>query len=168
MALLEQEITLDELPESGGYDLLPAGWYTASITETDVKDTKDGRGKYIKVRYDITGPTHQGRVVFGNLNIQNPSSEAERIGRQQFGDLLRAIGITRIRDTDELLGGHVQIKVGIKEDKTGQYEPQNDIRGFKPLEGGATMLKQEPKAAAAAAPAQAAVKSSNAPWLKNK
>lgn len=168
MALLEQEITLEELPESGGYDLLPAGWYNATITKSELKSTKNSDGQYIKLRCDVSGPTHQGRVVFGNLNIQNRSADAERIGRQQFGDLLRAIGITRIRDTDELLGGHVQIKVGVKEDKTGQYEPQNDIRGFKPLEGGATMLKQEPKAAVAAAPAQAAAKSSNAPWLKNK
>lgn len=163
MALLEQEITLDELPESGGYDLLPAGWYTASITETDVKDTKDGRGKYIKVRYDITGPTHQGRVVFGNLNIQNPSSEAERIGRQQFGDLLRSLGMDRIQDTDQLVGGALQVKVGVRKDKTGQYEDQNDIRGFKALEGG-TILQQTPKAAKpATAPA---VKAATPPWKK--
>ena len=164
MALLEQEITLDELPESGGYDLLPAGWYTASITETDVKDTKDGRGKYIKVRYDITGPTHQGRVVFGNLNIQNPSSEAERIGRQQFGDLLRSLGMDRIQDTDQLVGGNVQVKVGIRKDKTGQYEDQNDIRGFKAPESGGTIIQQAPKMTkTATAPA---VKAATPPWKK--
>ena len=164
MALLEQEITLDELPESGGYDLLPAGWYTASITETDVKDTKDGRGKYIKVRYDITGPTHQGRVVFGNLNIQNPSSEAERIGRQQFGDLLRSLGMDRIQDTDQLVGGALQVKVGIRKDKTGQYEDQNDIRGFKAPESGGTIIQQAPKMTkTATAPA---VKAATPPWKK--
>ena len=165
MALLEQEITLDELPESGGYDLLPAGWYTASITETDVKDTKDGRGKYIKVRYDITGPTHQGRVVFGNLNIQNPSSEAERIGRQQFGDLLRSLGMDRIQDTDQLVGGALQVKVGVRKDKTGQYEDQNDIRGFKALEGG-TILPQAPKATKPTTATAPAVKAATPPWKK--
>ena len=165
MALLEQEITLDELPESGGYDLLPAGWYTATITETDVKDTKDGRGKYIKVRYDITGPTHQGRVVFGNLNIQNPSSEAERIGRQQFGDLLRSLGMDRIQDTDQLVGGALQVKVGVRKDKTGQYEDQNDIRGFKALEGG-TILPQAPKATKPATATAPAVKAATPPWAK--
>ena len=165
MALLEQEITLDELPESGGYDLLPAGWYTASITETDVKDTKDGRGKYIKVRYDITGPTHQGRVVFGNLNIQNPSSEAERIGRQQFGDLLRSLGMDRIQDTDQLVGGALQVKVAVRKDKTGQYEDQNDIRGFKALEGG-TILPQALKATKPATATAPAVKAATPPWKK--
>jgi hypothetical protein len=164
MALLEQEIVLEELPESGGYDLIPAGWYTATITETDVKDTKDGRGKYVKIRCDVTGPTHQGRVVFGNLNIQNPSAEAERIGRQQFGDLLRSLGMDRIQDTDQLVGGNVQVKVGIRKDKTGQYEDQNDIRGFKALESGGTIIQQAPKAAKpATAPA---VKAATPPWKK--
>lgn len=160
MALLEQEIVLEELPESGGYDLIPAGWYTATITETDVKDTKDGRGKYVKVRCDVTGPTHQGRVVFGNLNIQNPSAEAERIGRQQFGDLLRSLGMDRIQDTDQLVGGNVQVKVGIRKDKTGQYEDQNDIRGFKAPESGGTIIQQAPKMT------KTAVKAATPPWKK--
>lgn len=163
MALLDQEILVEELPESGGYDLIPSGWYAATITETDVKDTKDGRGKYIKIRCDVTGPTHQGRVIFGNLNIQNPSSEAERIGRQQFGDLLRSLGMDRIQDTDQLVGGNVMVKVGVRKDKTGQYEDQNDIRGFKAPESG-TILQQTPKAAKpATAPA---VKAATPPWKK--
>lgn len=162
MALLDQEILVEELPESGGYDLIPSGWYTATITETDVKDTKDGRGKYVKIRCDVTGPTHQGRVVFGNLNIQNPSAEAERIGRQQLGDLLRSIGIDRIQDTDQLVGGNVQVKVGIRKDKTGQYEDQNDIRGFKAVDG-TTFVSQAPAAQPATAPA---VKAATPPWKK--
>ena len=46
MALLEQEITLEELPESGGYDLLPAGWYNATIVKSELKSTKNADGQY--------------------------------------------------------------------------------------------------------------------------
>ena len=77
MAFLGQTFNADELPQgNGNYDPLPPGWYTATITAAELKPTKDGSGQYIKVRYDITGPTHQGRVVFGNLNIKNASAKA--------------------------------------------------------------------------------------------
>ncbi|MFP5471986.1 MAG: DUF669 domain-containing protein, partial [Bacteroidia bacterium] len=75
---------------------LPAGWYTATIADAELKTTKDGSGQYINVRYDITGPTHQGRVVFGKLNIKNASAKAEEIGRQKLGELMRAIGLAKV------------------------------------------------------------------------
>jgi hypothetical protein len=55
--------------------------------------------------YDITGPSHQGRVVFGNLNIKNANPKAEEIGRQQLGDIMRAIGLAKVTDTDQFIGG---------------------------------------------------------------
>jgi hypothetical protein len=72
MASLGQTFDVNELPQGNGgnYDPLPAGWYSATIAGAELKPTKDGSGQYIKVRYDITGPSHQGRVVFGNVNIR--------------------------------------------------------------------------------------------------
>ena len=86
---------IDPLPQNtGSFEPLPAGWYTANITGAELRTTKSGSGQYIAVRYDITGPTHQGRIVFGNLNIRNQNPKAEEIGRQQLGDLMRAIGLS--------------------------------------------------------------------------
>jgi hypothetical protein len=70
MAFLGQTFNADDLPQGNTYEPLPAGWYTATIADAELKTTKDGSGQYIKVRYDITGPTHQGRVVFGNINTK--------------------------------------------------------------------------------------------------
>ena len=97
MSFLGETISVNDLPvsEAGNYDPLPAGWYTAHISGAEIKATKAGDGSYIAVRYDITGPSHQGRVVFGNLNIRNASAKAEEIGRQQLGDIMRAIGLAK-------------------------------------------------------------------------
>jgi len=82
MSFLDEEYSVDTLPKStNSFEPLPEGWYNAQITGAEVKDTKAGDGKYIAVKYAITGPTHQGRVVFGNLNIKNASTKAEEIGR---------------------------------------------------------------------------------------
>jgi hypothetical protein len=89
-------------------------WYEVSITEADLKPTNDG--ECIKLRYDITGPIHQGRAIFEDLNIKSISEEAEQRGRARLGALMRAIGLVKIVDTDQLIGGTLQIKVAIHGD----------------------------------------------------
>lgn len=134
MAFLDQTFEADAMPVSDkSYEPLPAGWYTASITAAELKNTKAGTGQYIAIRYDIIGPTHQGRIVFGNLNIRNPNPKAEEIGRQQLGEVMRAIGIAKVQDTDELIGGQLSIKVDIRSSE--QYGDQNEVRAFKAIAG---------------------------------
>lgn len=134
MAFLDQTYSAEDMPVSEkSYEPLPAGWYTASITSAELKNTKSGTGQYIAIRYDIIGPTQQGRIVFGNLNIRNPSATAEGIGRQQLGEIMRAIGIAKVQDTDELIGGQLSIKIAIK--ASDQYGDQNEVKGFKAIAG---------------------------------
>jgi hypothetical protein len=161
MAFLSQSIDLNELPQAktGSYEPLPAGWYTATISQAELKDTKAGTGQYIKLRYDITGPTHQGRVVFGNLNIRNPNPKAEEIGRADLGEIMRAIGLAKVTDTDELIGNQIGIKLAIKED--AQYGASNEVKGYKSLGGSIA-----PAAAPASAPAAAPTKGAAPPWAK--
>ena len=164
MAFLNEEFNVNELPQgTGNFEPLPAGWYTATITQSELKATKAGNGQYIKLRYDITGPSHQGRVVFGNLNIKNASPKAEEIGRQQLGDIMRAIGLAKVTDTDQLIGGQIAIKLEVKED--AQYGASNEVKGFKSVSGSvapaAASIPANTAAPAPAAPAKAAP-----PWAK--
>lgn len=160
MAFLGETYRAEDMPASTASDPIPAGWYTAQIVSAELCDTKAGTGQYVKVRYDVTGPEHQGRVVFGNLNIRNPNPKAEEIGRQQLGEIMSAIGLRQVQDTDELIGGQLQIKVAIRTDPTGQYAPQNEVKAFKAVSGSAAP-------APAAAPAAAAKPAASAPpWAK--
>jgi hypothetical protein len=157
MAQLDETFSADTLPVSDrNFEPLPAGWYSAVVNGAEIKVTKAGTGKYIAVRYDITGPTHQGRVVFGNLNIKNANPTAEKIGREQLGEIMRAIGLATVQDTDQLVGGQLMIKLEIRESE--QYGDSNDVKAFKSI-GSAP-----PPAAAAAKAAPAAAKSP--PWVK--
>ena len=167
MAFLGQTFDVNTLPEGNGgnYDPLPPGWYTATINKADLQPTKDGSGQYIKVRYDITGPSHQGRVVFGNLNIKNASAKAEEIGRQQLGELMRAIGLARVTDTDQLIGGSLLIKLDVRA-ATEQYDAQNEVKGFKAITGSAPTFAATAASSVASAPAAQAATKAAPPWAK--
>lgn len=158
MAFIGQEFDESSIETtSGNFEPLPAGWYTASITDAELKDTKAGTGQYIKVRYDITGPTHEGRVVFGNINIRNPNQVAERIGQEQLANLMRAIGLKKVSDTDQLIGGTLKIKLAVR--KSEEYGDSNDVKAFSAVAEGAAPM---PKTQQSAQPKSA----SKAPWAK--
>lgn len=152
MAFLGETFETASLPEGRSYDLLPDGWYNVTITKADLGPTKSGTGQKIDVRYDITGPTHQGRVIFQSVNIRNQSQKAEEIGRQQLGEIMRAVGLAKVQDTDELIGGHLCVKVKTKPAENG-YEARNEVSGFKAIDGSAPPVRtaQAPAAASAAA-----------------
>lgn len=170
MAFLGETFSVDSLPVSDrNYDLIPEGWYTATITKADINATKSGTGQKIDMRYDITGPTHEGRVVFGTINIRNQSAKAEEIGRQQLGEILRAIGLGTIQDSDQMIGGVLGIRVKIKhpseQDKANGYsDSRNEIGGFKSV--AAAPMAAAPFSPAPAAPAAPAVTGSTPPWAK--
>ena len=158
MAFLGETFSTDDLPQSErSYDLLPDGWYNVTITKAELGTTKAGTGQKIDIRYDITGPTHQGRVLFGALNIRNPSQKAEEIGRQQLGEIMRAVGLAKVQDTDELIGKSLAVKVKTRAAE-GQYEARNVVAGFKAIAGG--------MAPAVAAAPVAATSAASPPWAK--
>jgi hypothetical protein len=171
MAFLGQTFDANELPQGtgGNFEPLPEGAYNATITQAELKNTNDGGGQYIKLRLDITGPSHQGRVIFSNLNIKNASAKAEEIGRQQLGDIMRAIGLAKVTDTDQLIGGNLNIKLSIRaartDEKTGKtYEASNEVKAYRAINGGAAPTFQA--AAPAAAPAASSPAKAAPPWAK--
>jgi hypothetical protein len=158
MAFLDEEFSVDSLPVgNNNFEPLPEGWYNAAITGAEIKATKAGDGKYIALKYNITGPSHQGRVIFGNLNIKNASTKTEEIGRQQLGEIMRAIGLAKVSDTDQLIGGNLSIKLSMK---TGEYAG-NEVKAFRALNGAAPAAAPFKSVAPAATPAKAAP-----PWAK--
>ena len=166
MAQLNEVFEVASLPvgNGGNYDPLPAGWYDTTIAGAEVKATKDGTGQYIKVKYQITGPTHSGRIVFGNINVRNASQKAEEIGRQQLGEIMRALNIPRLTDTDQLIGGMLGIKLDVRA-ATEQYAAQNEVRGFKAGNGMAGMAGDVPTFAPTK-PTPAPSKGAAPPWVK--
>lgn len=140
--------------EPQSFELIPAGWYQATIKKADLVPTKDGTGQRLNLQFCINGPTYAGRMVFTGLNLRNKNKQAEEIATQQLRSIRDTLGITNLTDSDQLIGGTLMIKVKeVPED--GQYEAKNDVSAYKAINGEAP--KQE-------APA----KSNTPPWLNRK
>jgi hypothetical protein len=72
---------------------------------------------------------------------------------------MRAIGLAKVTDTDQLIGNSLSIKLDVKND--AQYGASNEVKGFKSMSGSAAPVAASMPAAAAPATAKAAP-----PWAK--
>ncbi len=133
MAQLDDELDLDSIPEGrGSFDPIPAGWYMAQITSSEVAVTKNGQGKMLKLRFDIMEGEFENRVVFDQPCYQHTNAQTQLIAQQRLKDICTAGGHQGPFSDSEVLHYHpMMIKVGIRVDKTGQYEPQNEVKAIK-------------------------------------
>lgn len=122
----------DDVPERS-YDLLPAGWYTAIIENSDVRATKARDGRYIEFEFQIIEGEHQGRTLYCKLNIEHPKEDTVKYAYIDLGSICRCVGVPSPKDTSELHNKKLQIKVTINPAANG-YEASNGIRGYKPAE----------------------------------
>lgn len=123
------DVNAAEYNEDNSFDLVPAGWYQMFISKAELRPTKSG-GSMISVTYDITGPTHQGRKIFGNFNWENANPVAQEIGRKQFAQQVRALGLPGIQQLEDLINLPFDGKVGIQKSKDPQYEDSNRVTAF--------------------------------------
>lgn len=159
------------------YELLPAGWYTAQVTESEIVPLKSGQGQALKLTFEVLQEGYRNRKVWSRLNIQHRGSpEAERIANEQLRELCESVGIVRMTDTVELHNKPVQIKVKVRVSNDPQYEDQNEVNAFKPAGSGVAQVGSMPQRAAVpaanapvaqAAPVAAAAAGGSAPpWAK--
>jgi hypothetical protein len=156
---LDKRINISDIPEDEGhsYGPIPEGFYEVQISSAEIKSTKAGNGKYIALGLTITSQEYTGRLVFTNINIQNPSEAAQAIGIKQLGSILRSCKMDSISDTDELLNKQLKVQVVIKTSEG--YSPRNEVKKYM----SANAVTYTPKAAAvykAAAPRNA----TTPPW----
>ena len=164
MAFLGQSYSTETLPESTGFDPIPAGNYTALITGAELVATKSGSGQYIKIEWTVTGPKHANKKVWQNINIKNANPKAEEIARQQLGEVMRASGLATVQDTDQLITGRdLEVKISIR--KSEEYGDSNEIKGVKALSG--AMPQQVPQVTQAQ-PTPQPQAGNSPPWAQNK
>lgn len=108
-----------------GFEPVPADTYRVQIVDSAIKETKSGNGKILTLTDEIVGhPTLSGRKIFDVINIENPSVDAVRIGRQKLNTICVLAGIKKLRDTAELHGKVITVVVSV-----GEYngKPNNRI-----------------------------------------
>lgn len=153
MAQLNFDAT--QVEPTQAFELLPAGTYAAFITESDFTPTKNGSGSYLKLKFQIIEGDHTGRVLFTNLNLDNPNKTAVEIAQRDLSAICHAVGVLQASDSQQLHDRPMMIKIGIQPARNG-YEASNQIKGYEAY-GSPTPAPAEEK------PAQGAV---TPPWKK--
>lgn len=113
------------------FDPLPKGRYLAQVGNSEVVPTQKGDGLILKLTFDVLEAGFEGRKVFDQLNIQNPSEKAQQIGRGMLSALCKACGKTgTVSESYEI--HEIPVVVAVKLDESPGYAPKNKITGFYP------------------------------------
>jgi hypothetical protein len=116
------------------FDVLPAGEYDAVIVASELKETTNGDGKYIKFEIQVLNGEYQNRKLWDNLNLWNPSDKAVQIARGTLSAICRAVGVLTPKDTAELHNKPLRVKVKVT--KSEDYGEQNKIASYKSRQAG--------------------------------
>jgi hypothetical protein len=173
MAKLNEVFDATTVPEREEFTPVPPGVYTAMVVASELKDTNKG-GQMIVLELDIQDGEHAGRKLFERLNIVNSNDKAVQIAFRTLAEIVKAVGKTTIKDTDELHNKRIHIEVRVdppspyidKDGKQQEGKPQNSIKKFLPVSGTASTVKTS-------APSDVKVEqktdqNSVPPWKRNK
>ena len=129
-----------EPQEERNYEVLPSGEYVVVITQTEMKTTQNGNGKYLKLTLNVLRGKHKGRYLWDQLNLENPNQQAVDIARATLSSICRAINVMTPNDSSELHNKPLVAQVG---KDTYQGELKNKIKGYKKLDEGAPPREPE-------------------------
>ena len=153
----------EEVEPSSSFDPIPAGWYTAIISNSEMKATRDGYGEYLSLTLQIIDGQYENRLVFARLNLKNANDKAVDIARKDLAAICRAVGVMSPKSSEELHDKPLMIKVKVRP-ASGDYEASNDIGGYKAVEG--ANLTPAPKAASKPQTPPPAATTTKKPWQK--
>ncbi len=129
---------------------LPAGEYVAALVKSDRVPAKaNPRNEYVSCEFEVQDGQHQGRRFWTMLNLWNDNSQAVEIAQRELNSIMHACGKIRVRQTDELHGIPMRVKLKVKTD--AQYGDKNTVASYAPLNGGAAAPAHHQPAAAAGA-----------------
>lgn len=123
------------VPPAEAPEVMPPGWYTAQMTESESAPTNDNTGTMLKCTFTIMGGEHAGRKVFDRLNLQNKNPVAVEIAYKTLSAICHAVGVIQVTDSQQLHGRPLQLKLALRPAGPGadgkHYEAQNEIKGYK-------------------------------------
>lgn len=160
MAQLNLDFDADDVPQSD-YGLIPDGSYVAMITESDIRETKRGDGRYISLTIEIVDEKCNGRRVWDTLNIENPNPKAVDIAKIRLSKYCLAVGVNTPKDTEDLHDKLFLVKIGTKPD--AEHGDKNVVKDVQPY--GQQYADPEPSPAKAhAQPTNKPAPKAKKPW----
>jgi len=133
-----------EAPNTGGGPIviIPEGEQTFVLVGSEKKPNSAGNGTVIEINAKVQGGDYNGHVIKEWLNFENPSAEAQRIGRGDLSAICHAVGVLKPTSTEQLHGRPFKAWVSVKsyerENRTTKLmetKHKNTLSQFSKLEG---------------------------------
>ena len=132
------------------FEAIPAGKYTAIITDSDLKETRSGNGRYLQLEFEITEGEYAGRKLWSRLNIENPNPEAVKYARADLAAICRAVGVLHPGDSVEL--HNLPLRITVRCRKNQDDEIVNEVKSDEAVEKVTIPTVPTPQAGANSAP----------------
>lgn len=116
------------------FDPVPAGWYTAHITGSELKPTKSGEGGYLELKMVVCEGDFANRVIYDRLNLYNTNETAREIAQRTLSAICHATGVFVIEDSQQLHGIPLQVKVSVRPAQ-GENTATNEVKGYRYANG---------------------------------
>lgn len=153
-----------QVAPSEALEAIPAGWYNAQMTASEMKPTSDGTGAYLQAEFTVLSGDYAGRKLFDRINLQNKNPVAVEIGYKTLSAICHAVGVIQVQDSQQLHGRPLQLKVSLRAAGPGadgkHYEASNEVKGYKGMGGAGVPMAGAPAGGAPSwapqAPAQQA------------
>lgn len=112
------------------FSAMPPGEATACITSSKYMETKKKNGHYLQLKWKIMEGEHKGRILFDNLNLDNPNPVAVEIANKALNSICQAAGKVGVQDSEELHGVPILVKWKVNP-ADAQNPASNSISGYK-------------------------------------
>lgn len=153
-----------QVAPSEALEAIPAGWYNAQMTASEMKPTSDGTGAYLQAEFTVLSGDYAGRKLFDRINLHNKNPVAVEIGYRTLSAICHAVGVIQVQDSQQLHGRPLQLKVSLRAAGPGadgkHYEASNEVKGYKGMDGAGVSMAGAPAGGAPSwapqAPAQQA------------
>ena len=156
-------------PNTGPPPAMPTDWYNVMITESEMKQTKQGDGGYLEIVLKVLDGPHAGRLAWDRLNLYNPNPVAVEIAQKTLSAICHAVNVFQVQDSVVLHGIPMMARIVYKPAE-GQYDESNDVKGYAKIgdkeskNAAGTVLTTPGAGAAPSVPAAPAGAPSAPPW----
>ncbi len=143
------------------FTALPAGEYPMVISKSQYKETKAKTGHYLQLQLKVISGKNKGRLLFENLNLDNPNPIAVEIANKTLNSICQACDKVGVEDSEEL--HNIPMMVTLKVEPASATQPaSNSATAYKPHSGIEVEDMPEAQASKESAPAKA----KKLPWEK--
>ncbi|CAK0774086.1 putative DUF669 domain-containing protein [Gammaproteobacteria bacterium] len=155
----ENESLCDLSNVDDGFTPIPEGIYRMQAVNVDLKSTKDERGKYLSVQFEVIGPEYARRKIFENFNIKHDNHQTVEIALKSLKGWIKACGFTgeepiNMKFMKSLEGCEFMASVIVAPDKSGRFGDQNRLRRYMPVGDAPSPVKSSPQEAPKASPSK--------------